>query len=719
MSWFEEQINKRRESDNEALSDAYESAINAIIGESFSFEAAENEFDTILRFYHLPSVKLSDKLKTEEEKLSSACRISGLMKRPVKLEKGWYKTAFGVFLCKYADRDEYIAVTPGRSGGYSFYDKKQHKTIKLNKESEKLLGSEAICFYKPLPAKKLSVIDLVKFGVSSWAASDYVMSILLLAVTTSLGLIIPKLNYFLYSSVVESGSVSLLISTMIFVLSLGLSVLFLNVVGGLFSAKSGVKMTAALQSATMMRMLSMPTEFFREYSSGEISARMEYMESICTEITDLIFNTLLSCLFSLAFITQISQYTPVLVVPSICIILIQILFSVFVTFRQMNLLRRLMDKSAKINGRTIEMISGIQKIKMSGSEKRMFARYTKEFADQMSIQYNPPFMVKYSDEIMGFIGLAGEILIFALCIGSSINVAEFYAFQSSFGVISAALMSLAGIAVELASLRPSVEMIKPILETVPENSEKTQDVVALSGAIEMNKITFRYSENTKNVLEDFSLKINAGQYIGIVGRTGCGKSTIVRLLLGFENPQKGSIYYDNNDIRFLEKRALRQKIGTVMQDDRLFAGDIYSNITICSPTLPVERAWEAAEIAGIADDIKAMPMGMHTFLSEGGGGISGGQRQRLAIARAIAPKPKILIFDEATSALDNITQKKIAEALDSLKCTRIVIAHRLSTIRHCDRILVMDQGRIVEDGSFDELIAQGGIFAELAKRQML
>ena len=216
-----------------------------------------------------------------------------------------------------------------------------------------------------------------------------------------------------------------------------------------------------------------------------------------------------------------------------------------------------------------------------------------------------------------------------------------------------------------------------------------------------------------------NLKIHSGDYVAIVGTTGCGKSTLVRLLLGFESPEIGEVFYDGKEIEGLDLHSLRRRIGTVTQDGSLFQGDIYSNILISAPQMTLEDAWEAAEIAGIADDIRNMPMGMHTQISEGQGGISGGQKQRLMIARAVAPKPDILIFDEATSALDNITQQKVSEALDRLKCTRIVIAHRLSTIRNCSRILVLDQGKIIEEGTYEELIARNGMFADLIARQRL
>jgi ABC-type bacteriocin/lantibiotic exporter with double-glycine peptidase domain len=306
-----------------------------------------------------------------------------------------------------------------------------------------------------------------------------------------------------------------------------------------------------------------------------------------------------------------------------------------------------------------------------------------------------------------------------MAIRSHVSVAEYYAFNTAYGMIAGAFMSITGIATAVANFRPVMEMAKPILQTVPEVSEGKQVVQRLSGSIELNNVSFRYNENMPLVVDDLSVKIRPGQYVAIVGATGCGKSTLMRIMLGFEKPQKGAVYYDGKDLSAIDLKSLRSKIGVVMQNGKLFQGDIYSNIVISAPRLTLEQAWEAAQMAGIDEDIRKMPMGMHTIISEGSGGISGGQRQRLMIARAVAPKPRILMFDEATSALDNLTQKIVSDSLAKLKCTRIVIAHRLSTIRQCDRILYLEKGKILEDGTYDELIAQNGKFAQLVERQRL
>ncbi|MFR8519873.1 MAG: ATP-binding cassette domain-containing protein, partial [Emergencia timonensis] len=241
----------------------------------------------------------------------------------------------------------------------------------------------------------------------------------------------------------------------------------------------------------------------------------------------------------------------------------------------------------------------------------------------------------------------------------------------------------------------------------------------LNGSIELRNISFQYSPDGPKIIDNLSLKIRPNQYVAIVGKTGCGKSTLKRILLGFEKPQTGSVYFDGKDLDSLDVKSVRRNIGVVMQNSSLFAGDIYSNIVVSAPWLDLEDAWEAARMAGIAEDIQRMPMNMHTVISEGSGGISGGQKQRIMIARAIAPKPKIIMFDEATSALDNITQKQVSESLSGLRSTRIVIAHRLSTIKQCDRIIYLEDGKIAEDGTFDQLVALNGKFAELVRRQMI
>jgi len=373
----------------------------------------------------------------------------------------------------------------------------------------------------------------------------------------------------------------------------------------------------------------------------------------------------------------------------------------------------------KESGMSYSLITGVQKIKLSGAEKLVFAKWLDLYAEGAELVYNPPTFLKIHSVISTAIGLLSTIVLYYFAVRSGIGQADFFAFTAAYGMLMGAFTSVSSIALSAAEIQPILEMAEPFLKTEPEMVSGREIVTRISGGIEFSHVSFRYGENLPYILDDLSLSISPGEYVALVGRTGCGKSTLVRLLLGFEKPEKGAVFFDGRNIDSLDLPSLRRRIGTVMQDAGLFQGDIFSNIVITAPELTPEDAWEAAEIAGIADDIRAMPMGMNTVIAEGQGGISGGQRQRIMIARAIAPKPKLLIFDEATSALDNKTQRQVSEALDKMGCTRIVIAHRLSTIKHSDRILVLDGGRIVENGTYDELIAKGGFFAELVERQRL
>ena len=617
------------------------------------------------------------------------------------------------------DDGSVVALLPHGLTGYRFFDRKSGKYVRLSRATEKLIEVEAFAFYKPLPLKKMGISDLLRYLFEQLSASDIVMLAFATLAVTLVGMLTPRLNSLLFSDVLNSGSMSMLAGAGIFLVCVSLSVMLLNTVRSFASSRLTSKLDLYVDAAAMMRVLSLPVDFFKQYSAGELSSRLGYVSSLSQQLIGATLSTGLTSVFSLAYIFQISAYAPALVAPALIVTLLTIVLSIITTFFQMRISKQQMLLSTKENGMSFALISGIQKIRLSGAEKRAFARWGGLYSQQAALAYNPPMLLKASGVIGSAISLIGTAVIYYAAVRSGVTVAEYYAFNAAYGMLNGAFMSLVGITSTIANIKPTLEMAKPILETVPEIDENKTVVTKLSGGVELSNVTFRYSQDMPAVLDNLSLKIKPGQYVAIVGKTGCGKSTLIRILLGFEKPQKGAVYYDGHNLQSLDPKSLRRRIGTVLQNGKLFTGDIFSNIIISAPWLTLDDAWNAAELAGIAEDIRLMPMGMHTIISEGQGGISGGQRQRLMIARAIAPKPKILMFDEATSALDNITQKQVSDALDSMKCTRIVIAHRLSTIRHCDRIIVLDGGHIVEDGTYDELIANNGFFAELVSRQRL
>ena len=725
MGWFDEQIKQRRKNDEDIFSDAFADIADAVLGTKRSSSNDGNDereigaIWKILEYYKVKPQQLPSSVKTLNDRLEYLLRPNGIMQRNIDLESGWYKDSIGAVLGKRKDDGSAVAFIPKGFSGYVYFDDESGKWERINAANEALFEEEAICFYKPFPLGKLTLRSLMRYIVETLSVSDFVFVILSTLAATAVGLLGPKLNNLLMGTVVDSKDYQLLMGITIFMISVSISSLLIRGITSLLMARINTKITISVQAATMMRVLSLPADFFKKYSAGDLSSRAQYIQSLCSMLVSCALNTGLTSIFSLMYITQIFEYAPALVFPALGVILATLLFSLVTTFYQMKYTKKQMELSAEESGMSYSMITGIQKIRLSGAEKRMFARWSKLYAEQLRVAYNPPLFLRANNAFGAIISLSGMIMMYYLAVCSQVGVADYYAFNTAYGMVSGAFMSIAGIATTVAQFKPTIEMAKPIMDTIPEIAEGKPVIEQLSGGIEISNVSFRYHDGMPNVIDDLSLKIRPGQYVAIVGSTGCGKSTLLRLLLGFEKPQKGAIYYDGKDLAGIDLKSLRRKIGVVMQNGKLFHGDIFSNIIISAPHLSVDEAWAAAEMAGVADDIRKMPMGMHTMISEGSGGISGGQRQRIMIARAIAPKPKIIMLDEATSALDNITQKIVSDSLDTLKCTRIVIAHRLSTIRECDRIIYLESGKIVEDGTYDELIAQGGKFAELVERQRL
>lgn len=719
MGWFDEQIKQRRSREEEDFSEAMAKLSDTVTRQKTASESDKNAktrsaIDIILRYYHAKPREIPGHITDLEKQLEYACRPYGIMRREVILESGWYRDAAGAMLGRKTD-GTVVAVIPDKISGYSIIE--DGKRIKLNKKTEKYLDNIAYCFYKPFPMKKIGIPDLIKYITQCVPFSSRTAVVIMMGISTLIGMINPRITQIIFSDVIESGSLQLLIATAVLSVSVGISSMLVGAIQSLVTNRISTQMNISVQAAVMSRIMSLPADFFKDYSSGELSERAQYINSLCNTLVSAFMVTGLSTVFSLAYISQVFIFAPALVIPSLCITLLTVGYSVFNTLTQMKENKERMMISSKGNGMIYSLITGIQKIKLAGAEKRAFTRWAKHYNEEISHSYGRPGYMIISSTVSMAISLLGTFVMYFFSIESGVSVADYYAFTAAYGMVSGAFMSMAGMALNAAQIRPVLDMAKPLLDAVPEISEDKQPVEKLSGGIELNNISFRYNDNMPNVIDNLSIKIRPGQYVAIVGKTGCGKSTVVRLLLGFEKAQRGAIYYDGRDMQTLDPKSLRQNIGTVIQNGKLLQGSIFDNISISKPDLTLDEAWAAAELAGIADDIREMPMGMQTMISEGSGGISGGQKQRLMIARAVAPKPKVLILDEATSALDNITQKKIADSLDTLKCTRIVIAHRLSTIRHCDRIIVLDGGKIVEDGTYEQLIENGGFFAELVERQ--
>ena len=724
MNWFDEQIEYRKKHERQQMTDSFEKISYSVTGRKTvaSFEHGEDTrtaLEILMKYFGIRGKEIPPQLKDLESQLDFLLTSSDIMYREVTLEEGWRRDGMGPLLATLKDSGTAIAVIHDAAGVYAYSDPVTGKKVRVTAKEEQKISREAYCFYRPLPLRKITVKDLGKFmldTLNSWDIASFVLASLAI---TIVGMLMPKLNHILMDQVIAYDSYQLWGAVLSFMLFAAIGTFMLTIIKQLVLSRIRIKMNVYVQSATMMRVLALPPSFFKEYSSGELSQYLNYMNSLCQTVVDTIFSTAVTSVFSLIYLAQIFSYASSLVVPALVVTLLTLAVSFAANAMSVSVNKEMMALSAKEKGMTYSLIGGIEKIRLSGAETRVFSKWVDLYSREAALKFNPPMLIKLNKVFTTAITLAGTIVMYYIAVRTQVSVADYYAFNTAYGYVSGALGAISAVALTAATVKPSLEIIKPLLDAEPEKHEGGEVVTSITGNVELSHVTFRYEKDGRKILDDLSLTIPARQYVAIVGKTGCGKSTLMRLLLGFETPEKGSIFYDRKDIQALDMGSLRKCIGTVMQDGSLFGGSVYDNITISAPGLPLDAAWEAAEIAGIADDIRAMPMGMNTIIQEGGSGISGGQKQRLMIARAVAPKPKLLLLDEATSALDNITQKQVSESLDKMKCTRIVIAHRLSTIKHCDRILVLDGGKIVEDGTYDELMEKGGFFAELVERQTL
>lgn len=724
MDWFEDQIKERELGDKHMLEESLRAISNAITGKirdggTDYASQARSALTAVMGYYgaELPEEAIDATLDIAHI-VDKEISATGIMARPVRLTHGWQKDAVGALL-GFLDEATPVALLPSARGGYAMLSPQTGSLVHVGARECALLKESAYCFYRALPQRKLHLIDLGVFTFRTLDKNDYLVVFIATLLSTLLGMVSPMMNQIIFGPVVESGTESIIFPITALLLGIGIAQLLLGTIKNLVMSRISTKLDVPLQAAIMMRVLSLPATFFSEYETGALSARISSIATISLTFQNLVLSTALSSLFSFAYLFQIGNIAPALLLPALAVILTSTAFSIVVTLVSQRVTRTQLELSSDLSGMQFALLSGIQKIKLAGAESRAFAKWGTTYAKIVHLTYNGPAILRLSSVVSTAISLGGTLVIYTCALAGGVGVAEYMAFTSAFGMISGAFQSLTSSALQVSQIKPNLEMAKPILHTAPETTENRQTVSTVSGGFELDHVTFAYSGSGTAVLKELNLKVAPGSYVAVVGKTGCGKSTLMRLLLGFEAPQSGVVSYDERDLARLDARSLRRNIGVVLQDGKLFGGSIYDNIAISAPGLSMDDAWHAAELASVADDIRNMPMGMQTMVSEGGGGISGGQRQRLMIARALAPNPKILMFDEATSALDNVTQRAVAESLDSLECTRLVIAHRLSTIRRCDRIVVLDKGRIAEDGTYDELMAANGLFAELVRRQQL
>jgi NHLM bacteriocin system ABC transporter ATP-binding protein len=652
-------------------------------------------------------------------------RSSGVRYREITLTAEWWKQDNGPLLAFYLAGTQDAApvivalVRSGRS--YYIYDPVKGVRARLTADVASSLALRAVMFYRPFPARALGWKDLLLFGLhGTWR--DVVTMLSVGAATSLLALVMPIAIGVLFDTIIPGAQRPQLYQMAALLFTA-------NLVGFLISLTSSVamqrmegRMEAGIQSAVWDRLLSLPVSFFKDYSSGDLVGRSLAIGQIRQMLTSTALTSIMTGVFSISSFFLLFHYSTSLALVASGLVFVAATVSAGCAYLQMKYQRAILEVAGKISGLTLELMTGISKLRMSGTESQAFARWAAEFTRQKTISSKSTrvsiVMAMFNGVFPAVSGLAIFYFGFGMLeSGAGLTPGGFVAFNAAFGQFLASALGLAMTAISVIGIIPAYERAAPIMKAIPESQGSRLDPGRLLGAIEGSRIQFRYKDDLPLVLHDVSFQIKPGQFVAFVGHSGSGKSTLFRILLGFERPESGSIYFDGMDLADIDPQSLRRQMGVVLQNGRVFDGDIFTNIIGSSP-LTLDDAWAAARAAGFDKDIEAMPMGMNTVISEGGGGLSGGQRQRLLIARAIVHKPRILLFDEATSALDNQTQSIVSRSLEQLNTTRIVIAHRLSTIIHADQIYVFDHGRIVQSGTYEALIAQEGLFRDLARRQI-
>ncbi|MBR0796031.1 NHLP bacteriocin export ABC transporter permease/ATPase subunit [Bradyrhizobium jicamae] len=648
-------------------------------------------------------------------------RASRLRVRRVRLRDRWWNSDAGPLLGHHGPDGDPVALIRDRRGRYIMIDPKQGRRQPVSRSVASALAPEAVSFYKTLPAHPLRYRDLLSFATGGLSGS-LVRIVLTIIAIGLLSLIPPLVTNLLVNSVIPRTEIDQLV-----VCAAALSVTAIAMAGlqgmqGLVTLRLEGLLDYKLQAALIDRLLRLPASLFRDYTTGDLVDRSMGIEATRQIVTGRTLRGFTSALFGMFSIGLMLYYD--LRLGSIALLLIAFRAAAVVATSAVRIYyeSKHFNLQGKVSGLVLQLIAGVGKLRVANAASRALARWSGQFAVQkryfVASQRAANVLVVFETAFP----LLATLIIFAIASRTNsqllTNLGAFLGFLSAFGQTTAAIGNFASSMSESLVVIPHLARMKPILSAAAEIAEDRRPAGELVGEIEFSGVTFRYIEGGPTVLDDITLRVSRGEYVAIVGPSGSGKSSLLRLLLDFERPEAGTIFYDGKALNTIETNDVRRQLGVVLQDTKLATGSLYENI--CGGVeLTLDKAWEAARLAGLDNDIRQMPMGMHTLVAEGINTLSGGQRQRVLIARALARSPRILLFDEATSALDNQTQAIVGASLERLNVTRIVIAHRLSTIRHADRIVMLVGGKIVQSGSYDELTSGTGPFAEFARRQLV
>jgi NHLM bacteriocin system ABC transporter ATP-binding protein len=647
-------------------------------------------------------------------------RTMGVRTRGVLLERGWHRHNNGPLLAFALEENEELAplaLLPSPRG-YTLHDPRRGPPEPVTEKIASELHPHAHQVYAPLPSRPLRPMDVFWFSVSR-TKRDVFLVVVLGMVMGSLGTLVPLLTGQVFDRIIPGAERGLLRQLTLVLLAVFGGQLLFDLARGLALVRAQTLMDTRLEAGVWDRLLSLPLPFFRRYSAGDLAARAAGIGGIRQVLAGATLSAMLSGVFSLWNFGLLFFIDQKLSLAATGLVAVAGTVAAFAAHHGLRRQRTVAELDGKISGLLLQLLTGISKLRITGTENRAFGVWSSLFARRRDADLGAERVNIRVSVFQAAYPIVCSIVLYWLLWGQGspkLSTGQFLAFSSAFSMFLAAMLNLIDTGLHALSVVPMYERAKPILTEEVESRGTGDSGIELKGGIEVSHVSFRYEEYGPLILDDVNLRVEPGEFVAVVGPSGSGKSTLLRILLGFETCSEGGVFYDGQALAGLDLRVVRQQIGVVLQNSRVTAGDMYTNI-VGNSGRSIEDAWRAARAAALDKDIEAMPMSMHTIVAQGGATLSGGQKQRLLIARALASRPAVLYFDEATSALDNVTQAAVSDSLEKLRVTRVVIAHRLSTIRHADKIVVLDRGRVVQVGRFEELMQEDGLFRALARRQ--
>ena len=655
-----------------------------------------------------------------EAALKTYAKDTGFKVRQITIPEQWWRKDSGPLIAFLDDREETpVALIPRSASSYVIVNAVTRESVEANADTAKHLRPYGYLLYRQFPRRRLKLLDIVTFAANG-NRNNIVMTVAMGMAGAVMGLIIPICTGIIFSRIIPDARYDQL-------LQLGVIIFSGAIAGSIFQLTLSIAMIRLeeradyhLQSAVIDRMLSLPVTFFRRFSAGDLSTRCQGITDMRTMLSDSAATLVIGGVFSLFYLTALFFYSIKMALMAVSFSMIFVAILVLLAFLTARILAKEYNYRGIIAGTMLEQITGVEKIRLANAEKRVFNIYTKLLADYLAVHLKSRNFNTIQVSLNSVFPILSSIGFFYWIAApdSGISMGNFIAFNAMYVAFVATIIPMSLSVISWTNIIPLYDRTRPIIETLPEISETKLDPGLLTGDLKVNNLCFRYSAEEQPILRNIDFSVKPGEFVAIVGSSGSGKSTLLRLLLGFEIPESGGIFYNNISLDRLDIRKMRRQIGVVLQNGQLFNGTVYENI-VSGLDLSVEDAWRAAAAAGCDQDIREMPLQMQTMLSAGNGNISGGQKQRILIARSLIRNPRLIFFDEATSALDNQSQAIITRSLEQLKAARVIIAHRLNTIIGADRIYVMDKGVFVETGTFDELMKNNGMFAQIAQRQML